>query len=290
MAGFLRGGLGLGEAARRYVTALEAADIPIRTTSVDVFLPEDQQDRRKLAEFEDVGTDHDVPFNLVCVNAPELPRFYSEVGPDFFAGRRTIGVWAWEVDRVPEDWSWAFGVVDEIWTYSQYVVDILRPASNVPVARVPLPVLEPPKPGPPPDLGLPDRFTFLFLFDFYSTVQRKNPLGLIEAFRRAFNPGEGPQLVLKSFNGDLKPERLAQVREAAAGHPDIHVVDRYVTARRARRAGGELWLLRLPAPRRGLRARPGRGDGAGAPGHRHRLLRQRRLHDARELLAGRGAR
>ncbi len=230
VAGFLRGGLGLGEAARRYVAALEAAQVPVRTTTVDVFLPEEQQDRRKLAEFEDVGTDHDVPFNLVCVNAPELPRFYSEVGPDFFAGKRTIGVWAWEVDRVPKDWAWAFGVVDEIWTYSQYVVDVLRPASSVPVARVPLPVIEPVTPGPPPDLGLPDRFTFLFLFDFYSTVQRKNPLGLIEAFRRAFRPGEGPQLVLKSFNGDLKPERLAQVRDAAAGHPDVHVADRYVTA------------------------------------------------------------
>jgi glycosyltransferase involved in cell wall biosynthesis/SAM-dependent methyltransferase len=230
VAGFLRGGLGLGEAARRYVAALESAGIPVRTTSVDVFLPEHERDRRKTAEFEDLASDEDLPFNLICVNAPELPRFYSDVGPNFFAGKRTIGVWAWEVDKVPHDWSWAFGAVDEIWTYSQYVVDVLRPASNVPVARVPLPVLEPPTPGPPPDLGVPDGFTFLFLFDFYSTVQRKNPLGLIEAFRRAFKPGEGPQLVLKSFNGDLKPERLEQVLEAAAGHPDVHVLDRYVTA------------------------------------------------------------
>ncbi len=230
VAGFLRGGLGLGEAARRYVTALAAAEVPVRTTTVDVFLPEDERDRRKTTEFQDLVTDGEVPFNLVCVNAPELPRFYSDVGPSFFTGKRTIGVWAWEVDKVPEDWSWAFGAVDEIWTYSQYVVDVLRRVSNVPVARVPLPVLEPDPPGPPPDLGLPDKFTFLFLYDFYSTLQRKNPLGLIEAFRRAFKPGEGPQLVLKSFNGDLKPEGLAMVTEAADGHPDIHVVDRYVTA------------------------------------------------------------
>jgi len=230
VAGFLRGGLGLGEAARRYVTALEAAHVPVRTTTVDIFLPEDEEDRRKHAEFEHRGTEGEVPFNLVCVNAPELPRFYSEVGPNFFAGKRTIGVWAWEVDRVPKEWDWAFGAVDEIWTYSQYVVEVLRPASNVPVTCVPLPVLEPGKPGPPPDFGLPDGFTFLFLYDFYSTVQRKNPLGLIDAFQRAFKPGEGPQLLLKSFNGDIKPEGLEQVREAAAGHPDVHVVDRYVTA------------------------------------------------------------
>ena len=48
---------------------------------------------RKTAEFEDVGTDHDVPFNLVCVNAPELPRFYAEVAvfrPEMAVLERTV--------------------------------------------------------------------------------------------------------------------------------------------------------------------------------------------------------
>ena len=37
-----------------------------------------------------------------------------------------------------------------------------------------------------------DRFTFLFMFDFFSTSRRKNAAGLIEAFARAFAPGEAP--------------------------------------------------------------------------------------------------
>ena len=96
--------------------------------------------------------------------------------------------------------------------------------------------------------------------------------------------------MLKSFNGDLKPERLAQVREAAAGHPDVHVVDRYVTAaeRDALVAGCDCFVSLHRAEGFGLGA--GRGDGAGAPGDRHRLLRQRRLHDAGELVAGATAR
>ena len=230
VAGFLHGALGLGEAARLYVAALQEAGVPVRTTALEVPLPDAVGAAPKRAEFEPPSADGDQPFNLICVNAPEMARFYEDVGPGFFEGKRSIGVYAWEVDRVPASWSWAFQAVDEIWTYSSYVAGILRRAAPpVAVARVPLPVRDPAPTGPPPDLGLPDRFTFLFLFDFYSTLQRKNPLGLIEAFKRAFRPGEGPQLLVKSFNGDYKPERLALVEEAAAAHPDVHVVDRYLT-------------------------------------------------------------
>jgi glycosyltransferase involved in cell wall biosynthesis/SAM-dependent methyltransferase len=235
VAGFLRGGLGLGEAGRLYVAALREAGVPVRTTTVDPALPEvvgpsGSRAAAKTIDFADLETDAETPFNLVCVNAPELPRFYAEVGPEFFDGKRTIGVWAWEVDRVPADWGYSFGLVDEIWVYSRYVEEILRAASGVPVVRVPLPAVPREVAGPPPDLGLPAGFTFLFLFDFYSTLARKNPLGLIEAFERAFAPGEGPQLLLKSYNGDYKPERLAALQHAAARHPDVHVVDRYLTA------------------------------------------------------------
>ena len=31
-----------------------------------------------------------------------------------------------------------------------------------------------------------DAFVFLFLFDFHSFMERKNPLGLISAFKKAF--------------------------------------------------------------------------------------------------------
>ena len=205
--------------------------MPVRTTTVEVPLPETEGAVPKQAEFHAPSLDGDQPFNLICVNAPELPSFYEDVGPAFFQGKRSIGVYAWEVDRVPSAWSWAFDVVDEIWTYSTYVADILRRAApSAPVARVPLPVREPALAGPTPDLGLPGQVHLpLPVRLLLSTLQRKNPLGLIEAFKRAFKPGEGPQLLVKSFNGDYKPQRLELVQAAAAEHPDVHVVDRYVS-------------------------------------------------------------
>jgi len=69
------------------------------------------------------------------------------------------------------------------------------------------------------------------MFDFFSTIQRKNPVGLIEAFRRAFDSGAGPQLVLKTINGVHRPHALEEVLWAARGRPDVHVIDRSLSAR-----------------------------------------------------------
>ena len=73
-----------------------------------------------------------------------------------------------------------------------------------------------------------DRFTFLFTFDFFSTMRRKNTDGLIEAFARAFAPGEGPRLLLKTINGRLRPEAEAELRRKSAQHPDIELIDAYL--------------------------------------------------------------
>jgi len=223
VAGYLRTGIGVGEAARLYVAALEAAGVPVRTAVVDPGLPQPKRtpfdDRRPAVEY---------PFNLVCVNAFELPAFARRIGAEFFADKRTIGVWAWEASTVPPGWDEAFALVDEIWTYSEYVTSALSPASPVPVVTLPQPVLPPAAaPGPLP-LELGDAFTFLFTFDFFSTARRKNPVGLVEAYTRAFAPGDGAQLVIKTFNGDVKPESLAQLERAAAGRDDIHVIDRFL--------------------------------------------------------------
>jgi glycosyltransferase involved in cell wall biosynthesis/SAM-dependent methyltransferase len=235
VVGYLRGGLGLGQAARLYVQALNVAGVPVRTTTVDVSLPDvvgpdGRRAQVKTLDFADLRVEGELPFNLVCVNAPELPALHTSLGAEFFEDRYTIGVWAWEVDVVPPSWDRAFGLVDEIWVYSRYVQEILSNVSPVPVVRIPLPIVAPAPGGDVAGLHLPEGFAFLFLFDFYSTLQRKNPLGLVEAFTRAFTVGEGPQLVLKSHNGDFKPERLARLREAAGDRPDIHIVDQFLTA------------------------------------------------------------
>ncbi len=113
---------------------------------------------------------------------------------------------------------------------SDFVGEAVGRETSKPVLTFPLPVLVPPPPAlGRADIGLPeDAFVFLFVFDFFSTLQRKNPLGLIDAFTRAFpEPGQA-LLYLKSINGSRAPSDLARVREAAEGRPDIVLSDGYL--------------------------------------------------------------
>jgi glycosyltransferase involved in cell wall biosynthesis len=230
VTGLLTGTLGLGEAARGYVRALQAADLPVSTSTVDVneFVQTSGRAHRGYArvEYTDIGETARAGFNLVCINADELPTFARTIGAEFLLERPSIGVWGWETDSIPVRWREAFPLLDEIWVYSTYVAANLGRVAPIPVRCVPPPVSPPQSGEVQLELGVPEGFQFLFMFDFFSTIQRKNPVGLIQAFRKAFEPGEGPQLVIKTINGVHRYEALEEVLAAAGGRADIHVVDR----------------------------------------------------------------
>jgi glycosyltransferase involved in cell wall biosynthesis/SAM-dependent methyltransferase len=224
VAGYFRAEVGVGEAARHVISGIERAGIPFASVNYE------QTPSRQDHAFghRDSPTRYDV--NLICVNADRLPEFAYDMGPEFFEGRYSIGLWWWEIGEFPERFHEAFDIVDEIWVGSDFVAEAVSRATSKPVRTLPLGVTAPAvKQIPRSALGLPEGFQFLFSFDFYSVFERKNPLGLIEAFRQAFEPGEGPTLVIKSINGDERLVDLERLR-AAADRPDIVVVDRYVSS------------------------------------------------------------
>ena len=159
--------------------------------------------------------------NLVCVNADMLPQFAEDAGEAFFAHRHTIGMWWWEVSAFPERWRGSFDLVDEIWAGSRFVAEALAATSPVPVVHIPVPVTLPGHPRRTRDaLGLPDGFVYLFVYDYNSVMERKNPLGLLDAFLRAFpSAAEGASLVLKSINAEHHAEDHARVLRAIGGTP-----------------------------------------------------------------------
>jgi glycosyltransferase involved in cell wall biosynthesis len=228
VVGYLRSEHGVGEVARLAIAALDAAELPVYPVGLQAYASRQGHPYA-------VGTPAEAPYpvNLLCVNADQTTNFAAEAGRGFFAGRRTVGWWWWEVEGLPDDWYPAFDVVDELWAGSRFIADNLSRIAPVPVVRIPMPISLPPDVRPNrAGLDLPPGYLFLFTFDHNSVFDRKNPLGVVEAFRRAFPdpaPG-GPRLVIRSINADRFPRQHALLVEAVGDRPDIVLMDRYLSA------------------------------------------------------------
>ena len=224
VAGYFTGELGIGEAARLLVAALDAAQVPLLP-----LLPPTLPPTRRDHPFTTVPASAAAfPLNIICVNADGLVRFHDDVGSSFFGGRYNVGMWWWEVDTLPPEWHAAFELLDEVWVGTEHVAAALAPVSPIPVYTVRFPILPPrAEPMARSALGLDGEWLFLSMFDHGSVLDRKNPLGTIAAFTEAFPPESGAVLLLKSVNADADPVGRDRIRAAAAVHPHIHVVEGY---------------------------------------------------------------
>ncbi len=227
VVGYFRSELGTGEAARQVVGALDARRIPVMPIHGQMVPLSRQEHAYQTATPEDAP----FPLNLICVNADMLPEFVREVGQDFFAERYSIGLWFWEVSRFPDRWRGSFSLLEEVWAPTAHIAAALEPLADVPVHTVRVPIVPNlHEQRSRAELGIdPDKFVFLFSFDYLSVAERKNPLATVEAFRRAFEPGDGAALVLKCINQEHNPRYHSELREAVAAHPDITLIDRYLS-------------------------------------------------------------
>ena len=217
--------IGIARAAQILRSGMEAAGLPVHPMDCSAVLrPLPSPPLRPPAPAH--GT------MVFCVNPPQMAPLLSHFGPRICRGKRLVGYWWWELDRLPRAWaSWA-RLMDEIWVSSRFIHDTLaRDLPEVPIRYIPLPVPEPaPSPATRADFGLPaDRFTALAAFDLSSHWERKNPVGAITAFRRAFPDPQAAQLVLKVGGGDQRADQLERLRRLIAGMPNVTIIDHDLT-------------------------------------------------------------
>ena len=144
-----------------------------------------------------------------------------------------IAYWYWELEAVPASWGETALAVDEIWAATNFVADGLRKISPVPVRTLfPGVRIGAFTPRSRQAFGLrgreEGRFAFLFSFHMSSVMERKNPLGLIRAFRQAFTSEEPVDLVLKTTSFGGQAAQVEELRAAAAG-ANISVLDQVLT-------------------------------------------------------------
>lgn len=226
VVGYLRSEHGVGEAARQVISALDAAEVPVMPT--DTTVPSGSRQEHPYTQRH--PDDARFPVNLICVNADMLPDFAHRAGDEFFEGRHSIGLWFWEVSTFPGRWSASFDFVDEIWAPTEHVADAIAACSPIPVTAARIPIEMPAvAPRPRAQLGIPNGFAFLFVFDYLSVFARKNPLAIVEAFCRAFPEEDGPSLVIKCMNADRDRPNHDLLLAAVARDDRIHLIDDYMS-------------------------------------------------------------
>ena len=225
--GFFNAEHGIGEAARLLVEAIRTTEVPVST----IGYRNTESRQRAFFETDEIGRYKTV---IAAINAELNKPVRDLFGKKFFEDTYVIGQWFWELETAPAWYKDAYQYVDELWAPTKFIEEMLRreAPSRISIRHMPLPLRKPRvvEDACRSDLGLDERFMFLFTFDFMSVMKRKNPLGLIEAFKRAFSPNEGPMLVLKSINGETRPEGFAELQAACNGREDIVIWDKYLDA------------------------------------------------------------
>jgi glycosyltransferase involved in cell wall biosynthesis len=161
---------------------------------------------------------------ILHVNSPLMGLAMLGIGRRLIKGKRVIGYWAWELPEVPAEWRLGVQLVDEIWVPSSFTASAIAPiAGGRAIHVVPHPVAaEPARLRLPRPSGAP--FTVLCMLDAGSSLARKNPEGVIAAFRKAFGNDRNVRLLLKTQRLNDFPQARERL-VALTNHQNIELHD-----------------------------------------------------------------
>ena len=221
VVGYLERDTGVGESARLCRMACDAAGLPSHLIDVD------QPDARNLEAVHSASVYH--------VNADQTLAVREQIPHVFDSSAYNIGCWHWELPELPDEWIAAAEPLDEIWASSSFIQSAISRKTAVPVVHMPHGIeITSTEACTPQELGVPaGRFTFLCMFDLDSVVDRKNPLGAVEAFRRAFPRDSAVALLIKAGRGVSHQEQYAQLKERIRGSPNVYLTNRALSRARA---------------------------------------------------------
>ena len=229
--GYLRSEIGLGATARGLATVLRRTGLT--NACHDLPLP-----GRDAIPFDVDPEAWRAGTNIYVVNPPQMLRGERFLPHGALRETRRIGRWAWELSGFPAAREPALGLVDEIWVPSTFVARAVEEATAKPVHVIPCPVDRPP-PAPMTEAraaalpGIPaEAYVFLTSFDFASSVHRKNPAGLLAAFRDSFPSADstgGPFLVVKAHGGGLDRAAVDRLAADVAATPRALLIDRVLS-------------------------------------------------------------
>ena len=225
--GYVEASLGIAESQRNLIRALADRHIDfaihpifagVETRIIGPFMAE-KYDRKNSYEV-----------NVIEAAADQVPVIFNVLGRHKRNGAYNVLRTYWELPTVPAEWRGSLRGIDEIWAPNEFVQQAFQPIFDGPIVVIPPCVLIEPY-GPAKEQAVSTkrwRFEFLFSFDYYSSPFRKNPLGVVAAFREAF-PADFHDvgLLIKSTGApEHHPDIKEAIRDAIDADPRIAVIDK----------------------------------------------------------------
>lgn len=223
LIGLLRAQMGLGQSSRLLADMIENSKYPLSLYDFKL--------GSALMSSEDHTLDDKITdelkynINLIHINPDEMKLLYTRMDAAAWKKRYNIAFWLWELEEIPESWKTYFPLLDEIWTPSEFISQSLRKVTDLPVTTIPYCVKAPAESQYTRTyFKLPeDKFLFLAMYDSNSTRERKNPMGVIRAFKKAFSPDDkNVGLVLKVNNA--REEDMALLKGMLKDYDNIYYV------------------------------------------------------------------
>lgn len=230
--GYLSANMGVAEAARNVIEALERHGYPVRGFHLST---QDMRSGRNLGWERTRGDWSRVEkvVEWIQCNAPEIDANWAKSYSEVHASNRfKVNMSFWELPVTPRNWVNILNSMDVVITPTQFIEDSYRNSGvTAPMVRMPQWFeIGPQLNGQRAHFGLPEEgFLFLSAFDVNSDPSRKNPLAAIEAFEQAFpakQSAEPVHLVIKAGHIASNPigaTLIADIKERAAANPHIHL-------------------------------------------------------------------
>ena len=176
--GYIDGEFGLGEAVRLLIKALEKANIPFVLLNYDT----PTSHRHNDLTFTEFVKECPYLINFVLLGPTEARRVVNYFGIDLFKNKYSIFFLNWESENFPVEYVKNLNFYDEIWTPARYCKNIVEKTCLIPVDVINYPIEIKIIEGEDTefnDFYDSSKFNFLFIFDYNSTLERKNTLNLI---------------------------------------------------------------------------------------------------------------
>lgn len=221
VVGYVSASMGLGEASRRAVTTLRSTGLPLHVVEETAH----HTSGRTIPGYA-VHSTLRYRNSFVAVNADSAVDVCARLGISRTTDSRTIGHWYWELESFPATYAAAFAPFTEIWVASEFMRSSIAEVAPIPVRtmKLEIPVVNPEVLPSRREVGFDDRFTFYFTYDANSIFRRKNPLGVIAAYRHAFSHESDVRLVIRVHNAWRQPEDFATLMAASDDRPDIDII------------------------------------------------------------------